>query len=240
MEWAEQPHQAKQPEWNEGGIVWVGVGWFGLLNCCGLWPACRQCSATKKATQHQTNNAEWTQRENLFLICVNGANEIHEINCFSFLFAGGYGRWHRQWLRQEEKTKEKQLMNEWSWKKGKGAQLLSPTAVNEFNEMLMKLNEFMRRRKKESNQRSTKQPVLRGKPIHLIFVLLARHAPSKTKKRDEMEEGAAQLISSTININQLSSFNSNKKVCLIEKRIELISWFVEGNDIITVNRLHRN
>ena len=39
---------------------------------------------------------------------------IHEINCFSFLFAGGYGRWHRQWLRQEEKTKEKQLMNEWS------------------------------------------------------------------------------------------------------------------------------
>ena len=37
---------------------------------------------------------------------------IHEINCFSFLFAGGYGRWHRQWLRQEEKTKEKQLI-EW-------------------------------------------------------------------------------------------------------------------------------
>ena len=49
--------------------------------------------------------------------------------------------------------------------------------------------------------------------------------------RKEMEN---RLSSSAININQLSSFNSNKKVCLIEKRIELISWFAEGRDIITV------
>ena len=41
---------------------------------------------------------------------------IHELSfLLSFLELVGYGRWHRQWLRQEEKTKTKRKgRNEWS------------------------------------------------------------------------------------------------------------------------------
>ena len=57
---------------------------------------------------------------------------IHELSfLLSFLELVGYGRWHRQWLRQEEKTKTKRKgRNEWSRKREKVAQFVF-AAVNQ-------------------------------------------------------------------------------------------------------------
>ena len=77
-------HQGKQQFRMNCGIVCIGVGWFGLMNCCGLWALQRQCSATMKAnsTPNQQGRNENKQSSLFFQFSCNQPNVF---GCFALL-----------------------------------------------------------------------------------------------------------------------------------------------------------
>ena len=105
-----------------------------------------------------------------------------------FAAGGGYGRWHRQWLRRKE---DKPTQTNQTPNKESEVNFLKWKQRREWNQTcLMKWTSAAQW--KEIHWAAHQAETLpRGKPIHLIFVLLARTAPSKTKKEMKWKRLAA-------------------------------------------------